>query len=73
MTSMRAAQAIATIPPSSPSRGGARMRTGGRALEAGFDRHLTKPVAAEALESLLQALRPRTPAGLTEKVRHPLT
>jgi CheY-like chemotaxis protein len=27
-----------------------------RALEAGFDHHLTKPIAAETLESLLQSL-----------------
>jgi CheY-like chemotaxis protein len=32
-----------------------------RAFEAGFDHHLTKPIAAETLESLLQAL---TPVGL---------
>jgi PAS domain S-box-containing protein len=29
-----------------------------RAFEAGFDHHLTKPIAAESVESLLQSLRP---------------
>jgi PAS domain S-box-containing protein len=52
-----------------------------RALEAGFDHHLTKPIAAETLESLLQTLgaefqpdgkehlasgKPGTPAGAPE-------
>jgi PAS domain S-box-containing protein len=51
-----------------------------RALEAGFDHHLTKPIAAETLESLLQSLdrsepdrkeylasgKPGTPAGVPE-------
>jgi CheY-like chemotaxis protein len=27
-----------------------------RAFEAGFDQHLTKPIAAETVESLLQSL-----------------
>jgi len=29
-----------------------------RAFEAGFDHHLTKPIAAETVESLLQSLDP---------------
>jgi len=29
-----------------------------RALEAGFDHHLTKPIAAEKLEALLQSMSP---------------
>jgi PAS domain S-box-containing protein len=48
-----------------------------RALEAGFDHHLTKPIAAETLESLLQSLgadrneylvsvKAGTPAGVPE-------
>jgi signal transduction histidine kinase/CheY-like chemotaxis protein len=32
-----------------------------RAFEAGFDHHLTKPIAAETVESLLQSLRPANP------------
>jgi signal transduction histidine kinase/CheY-like chemotaxis protein len=32
-----------------------------RAFEAGFDHHLTKPIAAETVESLLQSLRPADP------------
>jgi len=34
-----------------------------QALEAGFDQHLTKPIAPEALTSLLQSLRPRQRSG----------
>ena len=30
-----------------------------RALQAGFDDHLTKPIAAEMLEALLQAIKPK--------------
>jgi CheY-like chemotaxis protein len=32
-----------------------------RAFDAGFDHHLTKPIAAETVESLLQTLRPANP------------
>jgi PAS domain S-box-containing protein len=35
-----------------------------RALTAGFDRHLTKPIAPETLESLLQTLAAKSQAGL---------
>jgi PAS domain S-box-containing protein len=33
-----------------------------RAFDAGCDHHLTKPIAAETVESLLQSLRPAVPA-----------
>jgi CheY-like chemotaxis protein len=32
-----------------------------RAFDAGCDHHLTKPIAAETVESLLQSLRPAVP------------
>jgi PAS domain S-box-containing protein len=34
-----------------------------RAFDAGFDHHLTKPIAAETVESLLQSLRPANPGS----------
>jgi len=35
-----------------------------RAFDAGFDHHLTKPIAAETVESLLQSLRPPQPSSV---------
>jgi two-component system CheB/CheR fusion protein len=35
-----------------------------RAFDAGFDHHLTKPIAAETVESLLQSLRPLQPSSV---------
>jgi len=35
-----------------------------RAFDAGFDHHLTKPIAAETVESLLQSLRPLEPSSV---------
>jgi CheY-like chemotaxis protein len=35
-----------------------------RAFDAGFDHHLTKPIAAETVESLLQSMRPPQPSSV---------
>jgi CheY-like chemotaxis protein len=46
-----------------------------RALEAGFDYHLTKPVEANALEKLLALIKPMPqhgPAERTLRLGHPL-